>query len=101
MKGNGDRMTVTYAKNEAGEVSKELFANQYSAEMAMYGMALNDLCIHLDVSSNEGEEKEYISYILDELKDRIVNSNLYPHDSFLDIFMDVVNEHTGIKYWIE
>lgn len=101
MKGNGDRMTVTYAKNEAGEVSREIFTNQYRAEMAMYGMALNDLRIHLDVSSNEEEEKECISYILDELKDRIVNSNLYPHDSLLDIFMDVVNEHTGIEYWIE
>lgn len=101
MKGNGDRMTVAYAKNEAGEVSREIFTNQYSAEMAMYGMALNDLCRHLDVSSDEGEEKECISYILDELKDRIAKSDLYPHDSLLDTFMDVVNEHTGIEYWIE
>lgn len=101
MKGNGDRMTVTYAKNEAGEASREIFANQYRAEMAMYGMALNDLRCHLDVSSNEAEEKECILSILDEMKDKIANSNLYPHDSLLDIFMDVVNEHTGIEYWIE
>ena len=101
MKGNGDRMTVTCAKNEAGEVFREIYANQYRAEMAMYGMALYDLRCHLDVSSDEAEEKECISYILEELKDRIVKSDLYPHDSLLDTFMDVVNEHTGIEYWSE
>lgn len=101
MKESGNRIAMVYAKNEAGEVSREIFTNQYRAEMAIYGMALNDLRCHLDVSSDEAEEKEYISYILDELKDRIVKSNLYPHDSLLDIFVNVVNEHTGIEYWIE
>lgn len=101
MKESGNRMAMVYAENEAGEVSREIFTNQYRAEMAMYGMALYDLCKHLDVGSNEGEERECILSILDEMKDKIANSNLYPHDSLLDIFMDVVNEHTGIEYWIE
>lgn len=101
MKGNSNWIAVVYAKNEADEVFREIFTDQYRAEMAMYGMALYDLCQHLDVGSNEGEEKECILSILDEMKDRIAKSDLYPHDSLLDIFMDVVNEHTGIEYWIE